>query len=70
MPLLIKNATLVLPETVVPRGYLMIDGDRIAALGQGDPPEAGDLRLETGESSGQSPISNPQSPISNLQSQL
>jgi 5-methylthioadenosine/S-adenosylhomocysteine deaminase len=38
MALFIKNATLVLPDAVIPRGYMLIDGDRIGALGPGDPP--------------------------------
>jgi 5-methylthioadenosine/S-adenosylhomocysteine deaminase len=38
MSLLIHNATLVLPDRVVPRGYILIDGDRIAEVGEGSPP--------------------------------
>jgi len=32
MALIFKNLTLVLPDSVIARGYIMIEGDRIAAL--------------------------------------
>ena len=38
MSLLIHNATLVLPDRVVPRGYVVVEGDIIAQIGDGSPP--------------------------------
>ncbi len=35
---LIQNCALLLPDRVAPRGWLLIDGARIADLGEGDPP--------------------------------
>jgi 5-methylthioadenosine/S-adenosylhomocysteine deaminase len=40
MSLLIQNATLVLPTRIIPRGYLLIENDRITALGEGAPPQS------------------------------
>jgi len=42
MSLLIQNATLVpgSPDRVVSQGYVLIEGDRIAAIGAGAPPQA------------------------------
>lgn len=40
MALLIRNATLVLPDRVLPRGYVRIEGNRIAEVGEGEPPPA------------------------------
>ncbi|PSK98456.1 N-acetylglucosamine-6-phosphate deacetylase [Murinocardiopsis flavida] len=34
----LSGARLVLPDRVVPRGWVRIAGDRIAAMGEGDPP--------------------------------
>lgn len=38
MALLIRSATLVLPERVVDRGWLLVQGAHIQALGEGEPP--------------------------------
>ncbi len=38
MSVLIENATLLLPDRVIPRGYVLIEGSRIAAVGEGTPP--------------------------------
>ncbi|BCX04724.1 MAG: N-ethylammeline chlorohydrolase [Candidatus Roseilinea sp.] len=40
MTLLIQNATLILPDRVVPRGYVLIEGDRIARAGEGEAPSS------------------------------
>jgi 5-methylthioadenosine/S-adenosylhomocysteine deaminase len=40
MSLFIKNATLALPDAVISRGYVVIAGERISAVGAGDPPQA------------------------------
>ncbi|HEY3289234.1 MAG TPA: amidohydrolase [Anaerolineae bacterium] len=37
--MILKNATLALPDSVIERGYLMVDGNRISAIGAGDPPQ-------------------------------
>ena len=41
MALILKNLSLVTPRgRVIERGYLMIEGERIAAIGEGAPPQA------------------------------
>ncbi len=40
MSILIQNATLVLPNRVIPNGYLLIENDRITSFGEGDPPQS------------------------------
>lgn len=40
MTLLIHNATLILTDRVVPRGYVLIEGDRIAGAGEGKAPSS------------------------------
>lgn len=40
MALLIHNATLILTDRVVPRGYVLIEGDRIAGAGEGEAPSS------------------------------
>ncbi len=39
MTLLLKNLMLATPDAVIQRGYLMIDGERISAIGSGAPPQ-------------------------------
>jgi len=39
MALILKNLTLVLPDSVIQHGYLMIEGERISAIGEGAPPQ-------------------------------
>ena len=40
MSLILRNLAIALPAEVIQNGYLMIEGDRIAALGAGDLPQA------------------------------
>lgn len=39
MGLILKNLALALPDSIIARGYLMVDGNRISAIGAGDPPQ-------------------------------
>ena len=36
--LILANADLVLPDQVIPRGWLAVEDGRITALGEGTPP--------------------------------
>ncbi|MFC1464126.1 MAG: amidohydrolase family protein [Candidatus Brachytrichaceae bacterium NZ_4S206] len=40
MALLVQNATLILPDRVVPRGYVLIEGNRITSAGEGEAPSS------------------------------
>lgn len=43
--LLITNARVITPDGILPRGWLLARGGRIAGLGAGQPPDAGDAEL-------------------------
>jgi N-acetylglucosamine-6-phosphate deacetylase len=45
---LITGASLVTPSGIVAQGWVEIDGERIAAVGQGTPPRAADVVLDGG----------------------
>jgi N-acetylglucosamine-6-phosphate deacetylase len=46
--LVLSNAHLVTPSRIVQHGWLAVDGDRIAALGEGPPPAADHVDLQGG----------------------
>jgi len=46
----LRHAQIVLPDRTLPLGYVMVNGDRLEAIGEGEPPEAlSDLASVDGE---------------------